>query len=78
MRQAIEKSRKMQIDKKRLEKELEQKEEEEFAAYWKIRNKELQEAELLEIEEERERNREISNFHKLQAAEKQAKLETDF
>jgi len=29
------------MDKKRLEKELERKEEEEFAAYWKIRNKEL-------------------------------------
>lgn len=41
MRQAIEKSWKMQIDKKWLEKELEWKEEEEFAAYWKIRNKEL-------------------------------------
>lgn len=54
MRNAIEKSRKMQMDKKRLEKELERKEEEEFAAYWKIRNKELQEAEILEIEEERE------------------------
>ncbi len=65
MRNAIEKSRKMQMDKKRLEKELERKEEEEFAAYWKIRNKELQEAEILEIEEEREWNWELANYHKL-------------
>ncbi len=65
MRNAIEKSRKMQIDKKWLEKELERKEEEEFAAYWKIRNKELQEAEILEIEEEREWNWELANYHKL-------------
>jgi len=32
----------------------------------------------MEIEEERERNREMANYHKLQAAEKQAKLENDF
>ena len=66
------------MDKKKLEKELEWKEEEEFAAYWKIWNKELQEAELLEIEEERERSKELQNYHWLQAAEKSAKLEHDF
>ena len=59
MRHAIEKSWKMQIDKKWLEKELERKEEEEFAAYWKIRNKELQEAEIMEIEEEKEWSKEL-------------------
>lgn len=53
MKSAIEKSRKMQIDRKQLEKDMEKLEEKEFAEYWKIRNKELQEAELSEIEEER-------------------------
>ena len=41
------------MDRKQIEKDLEKREELEFAEYWKIRNKELQEAEMAEIEEER-------------------------
>lgn len=70
MKSAIEKSRKMQMDRKKLEKDLERQEEEEFAEYWKIRNKELQEAEIAESEEEKARSRELANYHKMQTTEK--------
>lgn len=68
----------MQMDRKKLEKDLEKQEEEEFAEYWKIWNKELQEAEMMEADEERARNWELANYHHMQKAEKHSKLEHDF
>jgi hypothetical protein len=41
MKDAIEKSRVLQIEKRRAEREANHKEEKEFAEYWKIRNVEL-------------------------------------
>jgi len=45
MKDAIEKSRKMQMQRRTMEKEMEKKEEEEFAQYWRVRNEELQNTE---------------------------------
>ena len=41
MKEAIEKSRQQQINKKHMEKHQEKMEEQEFTEFWKIRNEEL-------------------------------------
>ena len=78
MKAAIEKSRQMQIQRKKMEKDMEKKEEGEFAEYWRMRNQELQDAEHAENYDEKERNRELQNFLRLQAEEKAAKAEEEF
>ncbi len=78
MKNAIERSRKMQIEKRRMEKEMEKKEEEEFAKYWRVRNQELQEAEQLEQEDERLRNKEMMTYLRVQQEEKRKQAELDF
>lgn len=53
MKQAIERSRKNQIDRKVNEQKSVKTEEREFAEFWKLRNEELAIAEQQEREEER-------------------------
>lgn len=53
MKQAIERSRALQIEKKKQQKEQEKKEEKEFAEFWRVRNEELQMAEQQERDEEK-------------------------
>lgn len=56
MKQAIERSRALQIDRKNKNKADELQEEKDFADFWKVRNQELQLAEQQEREEERLRH----------------------
>ena len=53
MKEAIEKSRKNQIDRKIKEQHEKKQEEVEFAEFWKLRNEELAIAEQQEREEEK-------------------------
>jgi hypothetical protein len=78
MKEAIERSRRMQIERRRMEKDMEKKDEQEFAAYWRVRNQELQEAEQLEQEDERLRNQELLSYHKMQLEEKRKAAELEF
>ena len=64
MKQAIEKSRKNQIDRKNKEIADAKKEEMEFSEFWKLRNEELAIAEQQEREEERQRRVELTNYLK--------------
>ena len=64
MKQAIERSRKNQIQRVHTEKEQKKKEEFEFAEFWKLRNEELAIAEQQEREEERQRKVELTNYLK--------------
>jgi len=64
MKQAIEKSRKNQIDRKNKEIADIKKEEMEFSEFWKLRNEELAIAEQQEREEERQRRVELTNYLK--------------
>ena len=67
MKAAIERSRQLQIQRKQAQRDAEKKEENDFAAFWKVRNEELQFAEEQEKEEERQRARELQNFQLNQA-----------
>lgn len=78
MKEAIERSRKMQMERRRQEKEMEKKDEVEFAAYWRVRNQELQQAEQLEVEDEKMRNQELLSYHKMQQEEKRKIAEDEF
>ena len=64
MKEAIEKSRKNQIDRKKKEAEDQKREEREFGEFWKLRNEELAIAEQQEREEERQRRVELTNYLK--------------
>ena len=66
MKEAIERSRQQQIDRRNQEKAVDQQEQKEFTEFWKIRNEELALAEQQEKEEERLRGEEMRNFHKRQ------------
>lgn len=78
MKQAIEKSRKNQLDRKAREAQEAKREEREFAEFWKLRNEELAIAEQQEREEERQRRVELTNYLKKQADEKNMKAQEDF
>ena len=71
-------SRKNQITRKHQIRQKETKEEKDFAEYWKVRNRELQEMEERERQEELERNRELEMFRKKQHDEKAAIKEHEF
>lgn len=64
MANAIERSRKNQMERIRQEKLNKQAEEKEFAEFWKMRNEELAIAEQQEREEERQRRVELTNYLK--------------
>lgn len=70
MKQAIERSRALQIQKQQEEKAQTRKEEKEFAEFWRVRNEELQRAEQQEKEEERQRAAELVAFQNKQTAVK--------
>ena len=53
MKQAIDRSRALQIERKQNEKAAEKNEEKDFAQFWKVRNQELQLAEQQERDEEK-------------------------
>ena len=67
MKAAIERSRQLQIQRKRNERDAKIQEDKDFAQFWKVRNEELQLAEEQEKEEERLRSKELEQFQKAQA-----------
>jgi len=73
MKQAIEKSRKNQIIRAQKEEDAKKLENVEFSEFWKLRNEELAIAEQQEREEERQRRVELTNYLKMQTAQKNAK-----
>ena len=70
LKEQIERSRKLQIDKRMNEKNTEKRDEKEFADFWKIRNDELQIAEEQEKEEIRQRQAELKKDQKNQVENK--------
>ncbi len=78
MKDAIDKSRKAQMVRRKAEKEMEKQEENEFASYWRVRNEELQEMEQQEAEDEKARSKELLQFTQMQNEEKHKKAENDF
>ena len=78
MKTAIERSRALQIERKKQEAASKKQEDKDFAEFWRIRNEELQLAEQQEKEEERQRARELADFIKTQNDAKQAKAIKEF
>ena len=78
MKSAIERSRALQIERKKQEAASKKQEDKDFAEFWRIRNEELQLAEQQEKEEERQRAKELSEFIKTQNDAKQAKAIKEF
>lgn len=78
MKQAIERSRALQIERRQKEKSDRVAEEKEFSEFWKVRNQELQLAEAQEREEERQRQVELVKFLKKQSEEKRLNSEKAF
>lgn len=78
MKQAIERSRALQIDRKNKQKHDELQEEKDFAEFWKVRNQELQLAEQQEREEERQRHLELVKFLQGQSQTKRVTAENQF
>ena len=78
MKDAIERSRALQIERKKQEAAAKKQEEKDFAEFWRIRNEELQLAEQQEKEEERQRAKELSGFIKAQSDAKQAQAIKNF
>lgn len=78
MKEAIERSRQLQIQRKQMENNAAKQEEKEFAQFWNKRNEELLVAEQQEREETRKRNEELSGFLNKQAQVKQDKAIKQF
>ena len=78
MKQAIDRSRALQVERRQKERETENKEAKEFAEFWKIRNQELQQAEQQEALEEKQRQLELVNFLQKQSSIKKTKAEEQF
>ena len=78
MKTAIERSRALQIERKKQEAASKKQEDKDFAEFWRIRNEELQLAEQQEKEEERQRAKELADFIKTQNDAKQAKAIKEF
>ena len=78
MKSAIERSRALQIERKKQEAASKKQEDKDFAEFWRIRNEELQLAEQQEKEEERQRAKELADFIKTQNDAKQAKAIKEF
>jgi len=78
MKQAIERSRALQIEKKNAEHARTKQEEKEFSEFWRVRNEELQTAEQQEKEEEKQRAAELVGFLKKQSDEKTSKTVAAF
>jgi len=78
MKQAIERSRALQIERKKKQKADDLQDERDFSEFWKVRNQELQLAEQQEREEEKQRNLELVKFLQRQADEKLEKSKNMF
>ena len=78
MKQAIDRSRALQVERRQKERETENKEAKEFAEFWKVRNSELQQAEQQEALEEKERQLELVKFLAKQSEIKKTKTEEQF
>ena len=78
MKQAIDRSRALQVERRQKERETENKEAKEFAEFWKVRNQELQQAEQQEALEEKERQLELVKFLAKQSEIKKTKTEEQF
>lgn len=78
MKQAIERSRALQIEKRQAARVAEKKEEKEFAEFWRVRNEELQMAEQQEKDEERQRAHELVAFLQKQSSAKHEAVVKEF
>ena len=78
MKQAIDRSRALQVERRQKERETENKEAKEFAEFWKVRNQELQQAEQQEALEEKQRQLELVKFLSKQSDIKKTKAEEQF
>ena len=78
MKQAIDRSRQLQVERNQKRKADELQEEKDFADFWKVRNQELQLAEQQERDEERQRQLELVKFLKGQAETKKTAAENQF
>ena len=78
MKQAIDRSRALQVERRQKERETENKEAKEFAEFWKVRNQELQQAEQQEALEEKQRQLELVKFLAKQSDIKKTKAEEQF
>ncbi len=75
MKQAIDRSRALQVERRQKEREVENKDAKEFAEFWKVRNNELQQAEQQEALEEKQRQLELVDFLAKQSNIKKSKAE---
>ena len=78
MKQAIDRSRALQIERKQKENAGVKQEEKEFAQFWNVRNQELQLAEQQERDEEKQRQLELVQFTKKQGDVKRVAAEDQF
>lgn len=78
MKEAIERSRALQVHRLKQENAAKIQEDKDFAEFWRIRNEELQLAEQQEKEEDRQRAKELANFIHTQANAKQEKAIKEF
>ena len=78
MKQAIDRSRALQVQRRQKEKETELKEAKDFSEFWKVRNQELQQAEQQESLEEKQRQLELVEFLRKQSDVKRVKAEETF
>jgi hypothetical protein len=78
MKEQIEKSRALQIQKKRDEKDREVVQQKQFSEFWKMRSDELQVAEHIEKQETKQRSEDIKEYLHRQVEARQKKAEEDF
>jgi len=78
MKQAVERSRALQIDRKNQQKASEKQDEIDFSEFWRVRNEELQMAESQEKDEERQRAKELVAFLAKQSDHKLDKAKNEF
>lgn len=78
MKQAVERSRALQIDRKKQNKANEKQEEKDFSEFWRVRNEELQMAEAQERDEEKQRHKEMVQFLNSQGAQKLENAKKNF
>lgn len=78
LKEQIEKSRHQQLEKKRREKQAEEGEQQQFAAFWKLRNEELAIAEAQEKQEAKERSEDMKGYLRKQIEGRQKKAEEEY
>ena len=78
MKEAIEKSRSAQLERKRMEADKKKQEEREFSEFWKLRNEELAIADQQEKDENRQRQLELNAYIRKQIDDKNRKAQETF